>query len=96
MNNPSTAEHANDTRQKPSWGLAVVLTGLVCTVLRFGDVWSWWFLLWAPLLAAAVGDIVHEWRVLMRNDWRMGIIEWLMLTVAHLGFGAVAAVISGL
>ncbi|MCP3819039.1 hypothetical protein NLX86_13210 [Streptomyces sp. A3M-1-3] len=96
MNNSFTAEHSNDTQQTPAWSLTVLLTGAACAVLRFGDVWSWWTLLWAPLLATAVGFMVHEWRVLARNHWRMRIIEWLLLTVAHLGCVAAVALILGL
>lgn len=96
MNNSFITERSNDSRQTPAWSLMVVLTGAACAVLRFGGVWSWWILLWAPLLATTVGCIVHEWRVLARNHWHMGIIEWLMLTVAHLGCVAAVGLILGL
>ncbi|MFJ3966135.1 hypothetical protein [Streptomyces sp. NPDC090036] len=96
MNNSLAAEHSNDTRQTPAWSLTVVLTGAACAVLRFGGVWSWWILLWAPLLATAVGFMVHQWRVLACNHWRMGIIEWLMLTAAHIGCVAAAGLLLGL
>ncbi|MER6316463.1 hypothetical protein ABT237_22215 [Streptomyces sp. NPDC001581] len=96
MNNSSTAENSNDSRQTPTWSLMVVLTGAAGTVLHFGGVWSWWILLWIPLLATTVGCIVYEWRVLARNHWRMGIIEWLMLVVAHLGCVAAVGLILGL
>ncbi|GGS39612.1 hypothetical protein Snoj_28170 [Streptomyces nojiriensis] len=96
MNNSLAAEHSNDTRQTPTWSPMVVLTGAACAALRFGGVWSWWALLWAPLLAATVGFMIHQWRVLARNHWRMGIIEWLLLTVAHLGCLAAVGLIIGL
>ncbi|MEU9164185.1 hypothetical protein AB0D29_28445 [Streptomyces sp. NPDC048424] len=96
MNDPSTTEHSDDPRQTPSWSLMVPLTGAACAVLRFGGVWSWWALLWIPLLTAAVAGIVLEWRVLARNRLRMGIIEWLMLTAAHLGSAAAVGLILGL
>ncbi|MER6197034.1 hypothetical protein ABT234_06610 [Streptomyces sp. NPDC001586] len=96
MHDPSTAEHPNDMRQTPSWSLTVPLTGAACAVLHFGGVWSWWALLWLPLLATAVAGIVIEWRVLARNRWRMGIIEWLLFTTAHLGSAAAMGLILGL
>ncbi|MEV7444055.1 hypothetical protein AB0O22_23505 [Streptomyces sp. NPDC091204] len=96
MNDPSAAERPDDTRPTPSWSPAIPLTGAACAVLRFGGVWSWWALLWAPLLAAAVAGIVLEWRVLAHNHWRMGTIEWLLLATAHLGSAAAAGLVLGL
>ncbi|WP_420077962.1 hypothetical protein ACN6AT_00440 [Streptomyces sp. JL4002] len=96
MNNTLAAEHSNDTQKKPTWSLMVVLTGAACAVLRFGGVWSWWALLWAPLLVATAGLMIHQWRLLARSHWRMGIVEWLMLVVAHLGCLAAVGLIIGL
>ncbi|MFJ9551864.1 hypothetical protein [Streptomyces erythrochromogenes] len=64
-------------------------------MLRFGGVWSWWALLWVPLLAVAIGCLVLEWQTLARNRWRMGVGGWLMLVVAHLGCAAALAMILG-
>ncbi|MFJ3861634.1 hypothetical protein ACIPRL_36100 [Streptomyces sp. NPDC090085] len=96
MNNTLAAEHSNDTQKTPTWSLMVVLTGAACAVLRFGGVWSWWALLWVPLLVATAGLMIHQWRVLARRHWRMGIVEWFMLVVAHLGCLAAVGLIIGL
>ncbi|MEU6299805.1 hypothetical protein [Streptomyces erythrochromogenes] len=95
MNNPSTTEHTDATQRTPSWQLAVPLTGATCAVLRFGGVWTWWALLWVPLLAVTIGCLVLEWQTLARNRWRMGVGGWLMLVVAHLGCVAAFAMILG-
>ncbi|MET9840413.1 hypothetical protein ABZZ01_21905 [Streptomyces virginiae] len=64
-------------------------------MLHFGGVWSWWALLWVPLLAVTIGCLVLEWQALAHNHWRMGVGEWLLLIVAHLGFLAACALILG-
>ncbi|MEV8316165.1 hypothetical protein AB0Q95_18530 [Streptomyces sp. NPDC059900] len=79
--------------EAPGWFPAVFLFGVVALVFRFGGVWSWWALLWAPAFAIAVGISVYEWRLVARNRWRMSGGEWVLLAVAHAGCAASLAVI---
>ncbi|MFB8396388.1 hypothetical protein [Streptomyces yangpuensis] len=95
MNNSSTTEHTDAAHGTASWELALLLTGATCAVLRFGGVWSWWALLWIPLLAVTLGCLAFEWQTLARNRWRTGVGEWLLLVVAHLGLVAALAMILG-
>ncbi|MFD0266339.1 hypothetical protein ACFVGY_07065 [Streptomyces sp. NPDC127106] len=64
------------------------LFGVVCVLLRLTDVWSWWALLWTPVLLLAVGTTVCEWRLSAHPRWQMGILEWLSLIIAHVGLAA--------
>ncbi|MFD9036432.1 hypothetical protein ACFVZW_35645 [Streptomyces sp. NPDC059567] len=91
MSTPLTAED----KGKPAWSLMVLLTGAACAVLGFGAAWSWWALLWAPLLLLAVAFTIREWRVMAGNHWRAGVLEWFLLAVAHLGMVAAVALIVG-
>lgn len=93
MNSPSTTPQAGDEQQKPGWSLTVVLSGAVGIILRLSDVWSWWALLWAPLLALAVGSTVYNWRQSVRSRWRMDLRSWVFLALSHLGLAASLAVI---
>ncbi|WP_405787216.1 hypothetical protein OG753_04150 [Streptomyces sp. NBC_00029] len=93
--NTFTTEHTDATLRTPSWSLPVPLTGATCAVLHFGGVWTWWALLWAPLLVATVVCIAYEWRATARTHWRMGFGAWLLLTVAHLGCVAALALLLG-
>ncbi|MCX4546449.1 hypothetical protein [Streptomyces sp. NBC_01565] len=88
MNTPSAAPHAAEEQQKPGWSLPVVLSGATGVVLRLGDVWSWWALLWVPLLALAVATAVYGWRLLARSRWRMDPLQWGFLALSHLGLVA--------
>ncbi|MGW9083976.1 hypothetical protein [Streptomyces yangpuensis] len=65
-------------------------------VLRLTDVWSWWAVLWAPLLVLAVGSAAHEWLLTARSQWRLSPMEWVFLVVAHLALAASLALVSGL
>ncbi|MFJ7775885.1 hypothetical protein [Streptomyces yangpuensis] len=62
-------------------------------MLQFGGVWSWWALLWVPLLAVTIGCLVLEWQALARNRWRMGVGGWLLLSIAHFGLLAACALV---
>ncbi|WP_329391833.1 hypothetical protein OG625_40915 (plasmid) [Streptomyces sp. NBC_01351] len=73
----------------------MLLFAVVSAVLRFGGVWSWWALLWAPLFVVAVGFLAYEWRLLARSNWRMRALEWGFLVVAHCGFAVSLAGILG-
>lgn len=49
----SSSESISDSEvtkdgEAPGWFPAVFLFGVVALVFRFGSVWSWWALLWAP------------------------------------------------
>ncbi|WP_219667382.1 hypothetical protein [Streptomyces bambusae] len=92
MSRTSAAPQSAQEQQKPGWTLVAFLVGAVCAVLRFVDIWSWWALLWAPLLAFAAAATAYEWRVLARQRWRMGPVEWVFLGLTHLG--CVAALIA--
>lgn len=82
--------------EKPSWYLTSLLVAIVCAVLRFGGVWSWWALLWAPLLLFTVALGVHDWRLMARHRPRLGAYEWFVLVTAHLGVAvAVARIVTG-
>ncbi|MFD7833944.1 hypothetical protein [Streptomyces sp. NPDC059761] len=83
-------------KQKPGWSLTMLLFGAVNAVFAFTGVWSWWALLWAPLLAIGFGAMVYEWRLLTRNKWRMSAMEWVFLTMAHVGLAAILAAILGI
>ncbi|MFE6160753.1 hypothetical protein ACFQ7F_17785 [Streptomyces sp. NPDC056486] len=78
------------------WFPAVFLFGVVFLILRFGGVWPWWPLLWAPLFAVAVAIAAYEWRLVPRNRWRMPVGEWALLVVAHAGCAASLAIVVGL
>ncbi|GHE75232.1 hypothetical protein GCM10018785_49520 [Streptomyces longispororuber] len=94
--NSEPAAAGKVTEEAPGWLPAVFLFGVVCVVFRFGGVWSWWALLWAPLLAAALGVTVYEWRLLARSRWRMPVTEWCLLAAAHAGCAAALGVVLGL
>lgn len=94
----SSSESISDSKatkdgETPGWFPAVFLFGVVALVFRFGSVWSWWALLWAPAFAIAVGIAAYEWRLVARNRWRMPAGEWALLVVAHAGCAAALAVI---
>ncbi|KOU15698.1 hypothetical protein ADK52_34555 [Streptomyces sp. WM6372] len=88
MNTPSAASHAAEGQQKPGWFLTASLFGAANAVLGLADVWSWWALLWAPLLVLAVGSAAYEWRLSARSRWRMGPPERVLLAVSHIGCAA--------
>ncbi|MFB7980882.1 hypothetical protein [Streptomyces vinaceus] len=66
---------------------------MTCAFLRLGEVWSWWALLWVPLLVLAIGSLVYEWRLLARSRWRMGLMDWGSLVISHLGLAASLAAV---
>ncbi|MCB5168455.1 hypothetical protein LG634_26985 [Streptomyces bambusae] len=83
---------APDAAEKPGWDVVLGLFGAACAVLRYGSAWSWWALLWVPLMAVGVGATVYEWRLLARGRRRMGgPVAWLLLVLAHAGL-AVAVI----
>ncbi|MEU9148136.1 hypothetical protein [Streptomyces sp. NPDC048349] len=88
MSTPSAAPRPAEAQEKPGWSLTAFLFGTVCAVLRLGGDWSWWALLWAPILVLAVGSAAYEWVLLARHRWRMGLLEWGFLVLSHLGFAA--------
>ncbi|MGW7415574.1 hypothetical protein [Streptomyces sp. NPDC054863] len=81
---------------KPDWGLVLVLFALVSLTLRFGGVWNWWALLWAPLYVAALGMAAFDWRVLVRCRWRMPAKEWVMFGLTHVSALSSLAILAGL
>lgn len=86
MNTPSAAPQAVEEQQrKPGWSVPLLLVGVAGIPLRFAGVWSWWALLWAPLLALAVCSVVYEWRLLVQSRWRMDPLQWAFLALSHLG-----------
>ncbi|GGS93438.1 MULTISPECIES: hypothetical protein [Streptomyces] len=60
-----------------------LLFAAVAAVLRCTSVWSWWALLWVPLLLLGVVVTVQEWRLSARKRWRIGVMEWLSLVLAN-------------
>ncbi|MET9959368.1 hypothetical protein ABZ128_09835 [Streptomyces sp. NPDC006326] len=98
MNKSSNAPAPHPTdeeKQKPGWGVPVVVLGVVALLLRVVDVWSWWALLWAPLFLLALVLMAFEWRLLARSRRRMGGLDWVLMVVAHLGCAASLAVVLG-
>ncbi|MFJ7127393.1 hypothetical protein [Streptomyces sp. NPDC098101] len=85
------AEGGAEGAEKPGWYLASLFAALACVVLRFGGVWTWWALLWVPLLLLAVACGVDNWRLMARHRPRLGAYEWFVLVTTHLGV-ALAAV----
>ncbi|MGW8950589.1 hypothetical protein [Streptomyces sp. NPDC055709] len=75
--------------------MAVLLFGAVLLILRFVYVLSWWAFLWAPLFVLGVAVAAYEWWLLRRRHYRMSVLEWFLLVVAHLGCVASAAAILG-
>ncbi|MCJ1678525.1 hypothetical protein MTF65_14440 [Streptomyces sp. APSN-46.1] len=65
--------------------------GAVFAILNHGGTWSWWALLWAPLLSIAIGSMAYEWRLLARRQWRMNALEWVFLVTAHVSLAALLA-----
>ncbi|KMO96998.1 hypothetical protein ACS04_15085 [Streptomyces roseus] len=92
MDTPSVPARAED-QQKPGWVLTALFFGVTCAVLRLGEVWSWWALLWVPLLVLAIGSLVYEWRLMARSRWRMGPLDWGLLVTSHLGLAAALAAV---
>ncbi|MFZ4299251.1 hypothetical protein ACOZE3_15210 [Streptomyces cinereoruber] len=81
--------------EKPSWLLTSLFAAVVCAVLRFGGVWSWWALLWVPLLLATVAFGAHGWLLMARHRPRLGAYEWFVLVTTHLGVAiAVARIVT--
>lgn len=97
MSNPprptQEEQEEQEKQEKPGWSLTALLLGAVNAVLTLGGVWSWWALLWLPLLAVGVGAVVYEWRLLARSRWHMGSLEWVFLVVAHVGLAASLAAV---
>jgi len=89
------SEDAGDV-ETPGWFPAVFLFGVVAFIFLFGGVWSWWPLLWAPLFVAAVGMATYEWRLVVRNRWRMPVEEWALFVIANAGCALSLAVVLGL
>ncbi|MCX4633343.1 hypothetical protein [Streptomyces sp. NBC_01443] len=94
MSNPSCS--IPEKKPKPGWSLTVLLFGAVNALLAVGDIWSWWALIWGPLLAIGVGAVVYEWRLLTRSQWRMSSAEWMFLAIAHVGLAASLAAVLGI
>ncbi|MFK0237702.1 hypothetical protein [Streptomyces vinaceus] len=93
MDTPSVPPRTAEEQRKPGWFPTSLLFGAVCAVLRFADSWSWWALLWAPLLVLALGATVYEWQLLARSRWRMAPVEWGLLAISHLGLAAALAAV---
>ncbi|MEV4192232.1 hypothetical protein [Streptomyces toxytricini] len=70
-----------------------LLFAAVAVVLRHTTVWSWWALLWMPLLLLGVVTTVHEWRLSARNRWRIGVMEWLSLVLTNVGLAVCLAAV---
>ncbi|WP_432086815.1 hypothetical protein [Streptomyces sp. bgisy095] len=87
----ATPEGGAAGAKKPSWYPASLFAAIACAVLRFGGVWTWWALLWVPLLLLTVAFGVDNWRLMARHRPRLGAYEWFVLVTAHLGV-ALAAV----
>ncbi|WP_158708740.1 hypothetical protein [Streptomyces bikiniensis] len=77
--------------EKPNWYVTGLLAAIACAVLRLGGVWSWWALLWAPLLLFAVALGAHDWRLMARHRPRLGAYERFVLVTAHLGVAVAVA-----
>ncbi|WP_314252326.1 hypothetical protein [Streptomyces sp. DSM 40907] len=95
MNASPDLSPAVKEEEKPGWGLAATLFAVLSLVLRLTDVWSWWAVLWAPLLVLGAGCVVYEWRLTARSRWRMGPMEWVLLVVTHLSLLAALARVFG-
>ncbi|MFI0983448.1 hypothetical protein ACH4SP_41370 [Streptomyces sp. NPDC021093] len=81
---------------KPEWGLVLVLFALASLTLRYGGVWNWWALLWAPLYVAALGMAACDWQVLARCRWRMPVKEWVLFGLTHVSALSSFAILVGL
>ncbi|MFB7027568.1 MULTISPECIES: hypothetical protein [unclassified Streptomyces] len=84
-------EDGAERTEKPSWYLASLFAAIACAVLRLGGVWTWWALLWVPLLLLAVAFGVDDWRLMARPRPRLGAYGWFALVTAHLGVTVAAA-----
>ncbi|MFD0723509.1 hypothetical protein [Streptomyces globosus] len=70
-----------------------LIFALVAVVLRHTAVWSWWALLWVPLLLLGIATTVHDWRLSARNRWRIGLMEWLSLVLANVSLAVCLAAV---
>lgn len=92
----SRSEPTVDAGDGSGWILVAYLSGMATLSFNFGSVWSWWAAVWAPVFAIAVVIAIREWRLLAANGWRMPVLEWCMLVLAHVCCTAVLANILGL
>ncbi|MEU8891282.1 hypothetical protein [Streptomyces sp. NPDC048442] len=81
---------------KPEWGLVLVLFAPASLALRYGGVWNWWALLWAPLYVAALGVAAVDWQLLVRCRWRMPVKEWVLFGLTHVSALSSLAILAGL
>ncbi|MFF2193551.1 hypothetical protein [Streptomyces sp. NPDC058157] len=91
---PPPPPQAATEQQKPGWSVPLLLSGLAGAALRLAEVWSWWALLWAPLLLLTICSAAYEWRLLAHGRWRMDTLQWAFLTLSHLGLAASLTAIS--
>ncbi|MFE0173237.1 hypothetical protein ACFWZ2_13025 [Streptomyces sp. NPDC059002] len=78
-----TSGRATAPEEKPAWAAAGLFAAGFFSAVNWGGTSGWWYALWIPLLVIALLGAGHEWTVLVKARFRMGVSEWPAMIGTH-------------